>query len=328
MDRPLVAVVLAGGTGTRLYPAARAQRPKPFLSFGDDRSLLARTVERAAFADETVVLTRPAFVDSVPEHAPDAEVLVEPVARDTGPALVYAAHELRGRYDDAVLLCLPSDHHIAGPFEATARRSAAVATETSDLVTIGIEPDRPATGYGYLAPGEPASHGAYAIEQFVEKPGVEQAARLVDQGALWNAGIFTWTPDALLREARDSPLAPLVEALGTDEVEAVFETVEPSSIDRAVLEETDRAAVVPASFEWDDLGTWDAVDRVLDGPLGDALEVDASDNVIATDDKHVTIVGASDLVVAAYDDRVLVVPKAEAERVREAVDGLRRQGRY
>ncbi len=328
IDRPLVAVVLAGGTGTRLYPAARADRPKPFLSLGGERSLLARTVDRAAFADATVVSTRVAYAGAVPEHAPDAEVLVEPVAKDTGPALVYAAFELRERFDDPVLCCLPSDHHVAGDLEGPVRRAAALAAETGALVAVGVEPDRAATAYGYLVPGEPMAHGGFAVERFVEKPDADRAAALVDDGALWNAGLFAWTPEALLREARGSPLAPLVEALEDGDPAAGFAAVEPASVDRAVMERADRVAMVTADIEWDDLGSWDAVGRVADGPLADALQLDATGNVIAADDKHVTVVGASDLVVAAYDDRVLVVPRDRAQRVREAVERLREQGRY
>jgi mannose-1-phosphate guanylyltransferase len=335
-DRPLVAVVLAGGTGTRLYPASRSDRPKQFRSFGGDRSLLARTADRVAFADETVVLTREAFAEEVPDHVSDADVLVEPAPRDTGPALAFAAARLRERFDDPVLLCVPSDHHVEGDFESAARRAARVAVETDGLVTLGVEPTRPATGYGYVEPRREAD-GYAPVRRFVEKPDRETAAELVD-GCYWNAGIFAWTADAFLREARDSPLGPVVTAANgretgderSDPLAAAVREVDPVSVDYAVMERTDRAYVVPVTFEWDDLGSWDALGRVLDADaggnavLGDALAVDAADNVVATDgDTHVSVVGADGLVVAAYDDRVLVVPKDEAQRVREVVEELR-----
>jgi mannose-1-phosphate guanylyltransferase len=343
MDRPLVAVVLAGGTGTRLYPASRSHRPKQFLSLGgpgeadpdDDRSLLRRTADRADFADETVVVTGERFADRVREHAPDADVLVEPEPKDTGPALVYAAHHVRERVGDCVLVCLPSDHHVKGAFEPTMRTAAGVAADTGGLVTVGVEPDRPATGYGYVEPGE--DRGEYAtVERFREKPDAATAADLVARGCYWNAGMFAWTPDALLDAARDSDLAPLVAALDSGDPDGGFDAAPAVSVDYAVMEHADDAYVVPAGFDWDDLGSWDALDRVLDGDhsddgntvVGDALAIDASGNVIASDDKHVSVVGVNDLVVVAYDDRVLVVPKDDAQRVREVVAALRGDGRF
>ncbi|MFB6360419.1 MAG: sugar phosphate nucleotidyltransferase [Halobacteriales archaeon] len=329
MDRPLVAVVLAGGIGTRLYPAARPDRPKQFLEFGGEQSLLARTVDRAAFADRVVVSTRPAFADRISEHAPDADVLVEAAPRDTGPALVQAAHELQQEEEDQpVLLCLPSDHAIDGAFEPTARAAATLAAETGDLVTMGIDPERPAAGYGYLLPGDACGADGVTVERFIEKPDADRAAELVEDGALWNAGVFAWTPEALLREVRDSELAPLLEALEAGEPAAGFAAVDAVSIDESVLEGSDRVAAVRAEFSWDDLGAWDAVGRQFEGPLAETLEIDASGNVLASAEAHITVVGASDLVVAAYDDRVLVVPVDRAEEVRSAVEQLREQARF
>lgn len=326
MTRPLVALVMAGGTGTRLYPASRSDRPKQFLSLSGDASLLSRTVDRLGFADEIYVCTAERHADLVREHAPEAGVLVEPEPKDTGPALVYAAHRIREQVGECVLLCVPSDHVVAGAFAETARTAADVAVETGGLVTLGIEPTRPATGYGYIQPG--AGFGDYyAVDSFREKPDAAAAERFVEEGFLWNAGLFAWTPGALLRAAHDSPLAPLVDALDAGEPTRGFAEIDGVSIDYAVLERTDDAFVVPAGFEWDDLGSWDALERVVpDGAnavLGDALALDASGNVVASDDKHVSVVGIDDLVVAAYDDRVLVVPKDEAQRVREVVDELR-----
>jgi mannose-1-phosphate guanylyltransferase len=327
MDRPLVAVVLAGGTGTRLYPASRSDRPKQFQSFGGDASLLSRTVRRAGFADEVYVLTRPEFAEEAREHAPDAAVLTEPEPKDTGPALVYAAHRIREQVGECVLVCLPSDHHVDGDFAATARHAGAVAVETGGLVTIGVDPDRPATGYGYIEPGE-QREGYYTVARFVEKPDSETAAEYVDRGFYWNAGIFAWTPDTLLWAARNSPLEPLVDALDTGEPERGFDAVEGISIDYAVMEETRDAYLVPANFEWDDLGSWDAFERVLEADadgnvvLGAALLEDVENCIVATDD-HVSVVGVSDLVVATFGDRTLVVPKDEAQRVRDVVARLR-----
>lgn len=348
MNRPIVAVVMAGGTGTRLYPASRSDRPKQILSFGGDRSLLSRTVDRCSFADEVVVLTGERHAEAVRDHAPDATVLVEPAPKDTGPALIYAAHELRDLLGECVLLNLPSDHvvgiearraseRLAAPgdegFEPISRRAAVVAAETGGLVTLGVEPDRPATEYGYIEPGADCEDH-YEVARFREKPDAETAKDLLDRGCYWNAGMFAWTPDALLSAARDSTLGPLVAALEDDRPEAGFDAVDAVSVDYAVMEGATNAYVVPADFAWDDLGAWDALARVLepdaDGTvaLGEALTIDAAGNVLASDDKHVSVVGADDLVVAAYDDRVLVVPKGEAQRVREVVAELEREGRF
>jgi mannose-1-phosphate guanylyltransferase len=340
MDRQLVAVVLAGGTGTRLYPASRADRPKQFLRFGGERSLLERSVDRAGFADERYVVTRPAYADAVREHAPGVAVLEEPAPKDTGPALVYAAARIREQLGDCVLVCLPSDHHIAGNFETTARRAARVATGTEGLVTLGIEPDRPATGYGYIEPvrddtgeevsqheekGQSGTTTYRRVAQFVEKPDEATAREYVDAGWYWNAGIFAWTPEALLSAAAESPLQPVVEAAKAGEYGRGFERTTAASIDNAVLENADERYVVPASFEWDDLGTWDALARVLEkdaqgnARMGDTLALDTADCVLATDGELSTV-GLEGVVVASFGDRTLVIDRSESQRVREVFD--------
>jgi mannose-1-phosphate guanylyltransferase len=347
-----VALVLAGGIGSRLYPASREDRPKQFLPVGGEESLLARTADRAAFADEVVVATRPRFADEIDEHAPDAEVIVEPDGKDTGPALTYATHRIRELYgssgedagdDDTdeqlVVVALPSDHYVGddAAFRETMRVGARVAAGADRLVTFGVTPDRPETGYGYVEPGDArAVDGTvfHDVARFHEKPDAGTAREYVEAGYLWNSGMFAWTPQRFLAEAADSSLAPLVEALADGDPAAGFETVEPVSVDYAVFEAAENVAVVDAEFAWDDLGTWDALDRVLDRDgdgnvaIGDHTTVDAADNVVVSDEKHVSLVGVSGLAVVAYDDRVLVVPKGEAGRVRELVSLLAERGEF
>jgi len=335
MDRTLVAVVLAGGTGSRLSPASSADRPKQFLRLGGERSLLARTVDRLGFVDECYVVTRPEYAKEVREHAPRAAVLTEPAPKDTGPALLYAAHRIAEQVVDPTLLCLPSDHRIGQGFVQTAERAARAASETGGLVTIGIEPDRPATGYGYIEPADEEPEGGDAesadtptverVERFVEKPGEETAAEYLAAGWYWNSGIFAWTPAALLGAAAGTPLSPLVSALESGNTERGFEAVQAVSIDNAVLERASDLYVVPGAFEWDDLGSWDAVGRALEsGPagnasLGETLALDSNDCLLATDGR-LSAVGVENLVVASYDGHTLVVPREQSQRVREVVE--------
>jgi mannose-1-phosphate guanylyltransferase len=331
----VIACVLAGGTGTRLYPATRADRPKQFLALGGDRSLLARTVDRLDFADETLVSTGPAYEPGVRARV-DAETVVEPAPRDTGPAAAYVTHRLHERYDDPTVLVCPSDHVVSDDdaFRETATRAARVAERTGRLVTLGVDPTRPDPGYGYLEPG-PERDGWAPLDRFHEKPSRATAADYLARGFRWNAGVFAWRASAFLDAARESPLAPLLDALDDGDAEGGFEAVPSVSVDEAVMEDAadrDEVALVPADFGWDDLGTWDAVGRQGEGEnaaFADLTAVDARDNVVWADDgSHVSLVGVSDLAVVAADDRVLVVPRDRANEVRTLVDRLRAEGRY
>lgn len=334
MSRPLVAVVLAGGTGRRLYPASRSDRPKQFLSLTGEQSLIEQTLDRVAFADKRYVLTRAEYAAQIREIAPDVGVLTEPVPKDTGPALVYAASRIKEQIGDATLLCLPSDHRITdtstGTFEQTATRAVGAAASRDALVTIGIEPTRPATEYGYIqpAPSDGSSPGE-PVRQFVEKPDRSRAEEYTESGWYWNSGIFAWRPEALLSAATETPLEPLVDALAEGSPEAGFEAVAPVSVDNAVLETTTELFVVPGSFEWTDLGTWDGVARALGAEDSDTVTlttttestgsvraIDTTNCVLATDDR-LSVVGAEDLVVASFGGHTVVVPRGQSDRVRD-----------
>lgn len=351
-DRTVVACVLAGGSGTRLYPASRPSRPKPLLSFEGDRSLVEDTLARVGFADETVLLTHERLQGDMSAVTEEAEIITEPAGKDTGPALSYVTWKIRQRFGDAIVVVLPSDHHVSDPeaFSEAAETAAGAAREGS-LVTLGVTPTRPATEYGYIQPVSPTKADSVAehvpVDEFTEKPDEATARSLIDAGGLWNAGVFAWTPETFFAQTDGTALEPMVTELRAGHVDAAYDAVEPISIDHAVMEQADDIRVVPFSAEWSDLGTWDAVGRRLreddsatqpetetvssEPTVKTAktaqLSLNADGNVVAAPDKHVSLVDVDDLIVAAYDDRVLVAPRDSADRLREVVARLRDQDR-
>ena len=339
MQHTIVACLLAGGAGTRLYPASRSHRPKQFLSLGDEPSLLERTAERAEFADETLIVAGGAFEAEIETLVPEADIVTEPGPKDTGPALVRAAWAAKRRYENPLLVVLPVDHHLEdeNAFVATVEDAIAVATDRDSLVTLGVEPEGPATTYGYILP-ETAAEIA-PVERFTEKPDRETAEKLVAEGALWNAGVFVWTVERFLTEIETTPLSRLSEQLGAGRLTAGYDSVEPISIDYALMQRTDRAQVVRLDVGWYDVGTWSAAADAFGEPGGSDGEnvrvgettvrtVEATDNVVAAPERHVSLVGVDDLVVAAYDDRLLVAPRDDPERLLALVADLRARGEF
>ena len=331
-------VILCGGSGTRLWPLSRKAVPKPFLPLVGAQTLFEQAVQRVAGDDRfaaPMVVAGSAHRDLIMAQlgdVPGARLVVEPCARNTAPAIALAAALLP---EDAVMLVCPSDHHIADPdaFRAAALAAAALAREDY-LVSFGIAADRPETGYGYLERGAPLA-GGYAIRRFVEKPDLATAQAYLDSGDFsWNGGIFAFRAGHLLDElaAHRPAMARLVRqavAEGHSEgacfhpAPAPFEAITGDSIDYAVMENTARAAMVPADMGWSDIGSWAALAEALadqadaDGNVvRGAADLDQCRGVLAiTDGPRISAVGLTDMCIIVAGGEVLVTTLDGAQRV-------------
>ena len=349
-------VILAGGSGTRLWPMSRESYPKQFLALFDKRSPFQETLARLKGIGSVEPATVVASLDHrflVQDQVRSAgralrALYLEPCGRSTAPAIAVVAHELAKEDPDAVMLVLPADHDVpdvAAFAEAVAAGEA--AARQGHLVVFGIEPRWAETGYGYIERGEdlPAAPGCFRVASFVEKPELEIANRLIESGRhSWNSGMFLFGARAYLDElARHEPelaeaCRAAAEATPTDGAlrnldRAAFERCRSISVDHAVLERTHLAAVVPARFRWSDIGSWDALwDRGSkddDGNEchGDVQLHDVAGSYIRSDKRLVVGIGLEDLVVVDTPDALLVARRGETQRVREAVEQLKGAGR-
>lgn len=342
-------VILAGGGGTRLWPASRRATPKQFLSLGsDDESLLAATARRlqplckerlyvVTAADQTALVR-----DDLPSLSAHA-VISEPSARNTAAALGLAAVHLLHHDPDAVMAAIPADQHIADEveFQRVAELAFAAAEEHEAIVTVGIVPTRAETGYGYLRVGETVQGELERIEAFVEKPDAAQAKSYVESGDyLWNGGMFFTKAGRLLEEMRvhmpesAAGLQTIADALGTSDAQEVCSRIYPTlpsvSIDYGVMEKTEPVMTVRGDFGWNDVGSWSALADYLDADndgnftLGKAVTHDAHNNILVADPgRIVAVAGVSDMVIVQSGDAVLVLPRERAQDVRALVDRLR-----
>jgi mannose-1-phosphate guanylyltransferase/mannose-6-phosphate isomerase len=345
----IVPVIMCGGAGTRLWPASRHSRPKQFLPLLGERSLFQETLLRV---DDATLFARPLCItneeyrfvvaEQVRELGFEADIVLEPVRRDSAPALAAACVLARQQADDAVVLALPADHGIADTdgFRAAVRRGLGAA-QAGHIVTFGARPDHPATGYGYIAPAAASvgDGGARRVERFIEKPTIEDARRYIASGYLWNTGNFLASAATLLdefarhaapvRAAAEQAVAAARRDLDFLRLDpASFEAAPAISIDYAVMEKTDRAAVVEASFDWSDIGSWAALwansDRDPHGNVahGNVKIVDGSGNYVRSDGVLTVVVGVEDLVCVVTRDAVMVVPRERVEEVRQVVRTL------
>lgn len=346
----LIPVILSGGAGTRLWPLSVADRPKQFLALAGDESLLRQTARRVRdrdrFAPPWIVASRDHCDAIVAQLGDDGmepgRLILEPCPRNTAAAIALAALSADG---EDLLLVLPSDHVIADEAAFHAAIEAALPLAREDwLVTFGIAPDRPETGYGYIKLGEPLARGVFRADAFVEKPDRETAEKYLAVGGHdWNAGIFLFRATAFLRaleEFEPDILAAAREALDKAKREdgrilpdeAAFTRAPSLPVDVAVMERSSRVAVVPCDMGWSDLGSWDALHQLGPRDLagnaigGDAIAIDSNNCLIRSDGPTIVAVGVSDLIVVASEDAILVVPRGESQRVREALDALARRG--
>lgn len=330
-------VILCGGSGTRLWPKSRKANPKPFIPLIGEQTLfeqtLARCGDRERFAPP-VVVTGAAHVPHVEAQLADADgarIIVEPEGKNTAPAIALAALRLP---EDAVMLVCPSDHHIADPqsFADAAVRAAELAQDDW-LVSFGIAATAPETGYGYLERGEPLGEGAFRTARFVEKPDLERARQFIADGRFaWNGGIFAFRVGAFLTELERHRPAMLesVRASVSQGTEGgaqfhpdatVFAKIEGDSVDYAVMENTQRAAMVPADIGWSDIGNWPALRDVIAGDgngnvsKGEAEFVDCSNVMVDSDGPRVSAIGLSDVIIVVDGDEVLVTSADGAQKV-------------
>ncbi len=342
----LYAVVLAGGRGTRFWPMSRRERPKQCLALTGETTMLQETVERLhpiIPPERVIVITGPAMADRVREQLPSLpaeNIIVEPSPRNTAPCIALGAVEAARRGGgQAVMAVLPADHHIGSPgnLREILLSARQAAQSTNALITLGIKPRYPESGYGYLQIGLPmgawGSCTFHMVERFTEKPSREVAADWVEAGShLWNAGMFVFTVDAIRDAIREhlpqTAMAMLDLARDRTLLPEVWARMDATSIDYGIMERSRHILTVPCDPGWSDLGAWPALDEVLpavEGGRGRATPVVAHDserNTVFAPGKAVALVGVSDLVVVDTDDALLVMSKDRAQDLRAVLARL------
>ena len=350
---------MAGGSGTRFWPASRAARPKQFLPLAHGKSLLAATVERLAGLcdqDHVWIVTNPtqarALHDLLPDFPAD-HVITEPEARDTAPCIALATATIAARDPHATMVVLPADHVIepVRQFHRMLRRGIAIAADNATLVTFGIQPTFAATGYGYIECGrqrDAKAPRAFAVRRFCEKPKPGPARRFFAQKRfLWNSGIFVWTvaairsaiaeADPILGKSTDRMVAAIANGNATACARA-FRSAPKTSIDYAVMEKARTVAVVESTVRWDDVGSFPSIATVGQGDRAEnwfllasgasQVALQSRRNIVYAEGKRtVALFGVHDLVVVAVGDAVLVCPKDRAADLKTLVEHLRAKGR-
>jgi mannose-1-phosphate guanylyltransferase len=353
---PFYALIMAGGTGTRLWPRSRKDRPKQLLDIVSERTMLQETYERIRplIPDEQIfVVTNDGYVDIVRQQLPalrEGRIIGEPEGHGTAPCIGLAALYLRRLDSAGVMAVLPADHLIrARAMFRRALQAAAQVAEAGHLVTLGIQPTHPETGYGYIQQDDLLQHvgeyDAYRVRRFTEKPDRETAeAFLASGGYYWNSGMFVWQVSAILREIEwlmpelYTQLMEIDSALGTPQERAVLERVwakvEDQTIDFGIMEQAEDVAVIPVDIGWSDVGSWATLFQLLPSDensnvvIGEHFGIETSDTLIYSPRRLIATVGIQNLVIVDTDDALLVCPRDRAQEVKALVDALKKDNKH
>lgn len=347
------AVIMAGGRGERFWPKSRNSYPKQFLSLtSDGQTMIQKTVSRLmplVSIDDVFIVTNQKYVSIVKEQLPDIpeeNIFAEPVAKNTAPCVGLAAMAIAKKYDDAVMLVLPSDHLIKYEemYIDTLKQAIDVAQENQNLVTIGITPTYPETGYGYINFGKAkagTSRGVYEVERFVEKPNLETAKQyLASSKYLWNSGMFVWKISSIMENFKKylpdmyTGLVKIKDAIGTGDFENVlsdeFNAFKSESIDFGIMEKAENIYTISGSFGWDDVGSWLALERINTTNeygnyiTGDVVTIGTNrSTIINSGKKLIAAVGLEDMIVVDTDDALLICSKENTQDVKKVIENLK-----
>jgi len=345
----LYAVILAGGKGERFWPKSKRKRPKQLIRLISDKTMIEETFSRITrlIPKERVIIVATADIkDSIQSMFPWAtadNLLVEPFPKNTAPAIGYVATKLAARDKDATMVVLPSDHYIpeVDKFLDTVKLATTIAKK-GYLVTFGIVPSRPETGYGYIEVGELIDKSIYKVRSFKEKPNQKEAQRFLrEKRFLWNSGMFVWQVDKILEELKIhmrelyDKLMKFKEAIGTEREDEsllnLYEEAPKTSIDYGVMERAKNVAVVKATFKWDDVGSWLALERVMKKDatgnvgIGEYVALDTKDSIIVSDDGIIATVGVKDTIIIKDENVVLVCNKGRAQDIKKLVQMLQEE---
>ena len=348
---------MAGGKGERFWPKSRLSLPKQFLSLTDDnKTMIQLTVERISplvDPEDIFIVTNENYKELVEKQLPQVpakNIICEPVGRNTAPCIGLGAINMLNKYndEDPTMIVLPSDHLIKNNqvFTEALTNACLVAEEGENLVTIGITPNYPETGYGYIRRNSTeAGHSSFAVEAFVEKPDLEKAkAYLEDGNYLWNSGMFVWKLSTLLKSIKNflpdtfNKLSTIKESLGTEQacdvLNDVFPSIDSESVDYGIMEKADNIFIIPGNFGWDDVGSWLAVSRINTTDENDNC---LRGNVVAYNTKNCTIestssqlvatVGLKDTIIVNTEDAILIASKENAGQIKEMLNKLKEEGK-